>query len=334
MKEYLHLFDTKANHDAVYNGNGYEEPWVGYIEATDDVSYNKPSWLFDDMVADLSKYNYENLIVTNLDGFQIYLSNSANTLSSIVSGTSKYNVNVSLWSENPIEIPADASFIYITWENEIPGRSFTEGTTYTLQYQDVTETLYIYDFSTMAKHTVNKVYGDKETLETEAPRDFPTLNYEYSPVVQREITNNRVYNKLDVDTVQHFPQLTMNTYGMTRYGVFEYDNDDMFIGIYGLVQEDFFDISGLTEDTTNHVNTLSILPKQLVTEHVNFRYSYSDMFGDVPCRTSCTFILLVDGVEVDRVSGIYQDCSYSYYWEGGVTHRNSNWEIYYDVYYR
>jgi len=30
--KYLHYYDTKTAHDAVYNGNGYEEPWVSYTE--------------------------------------------------------------------------------------------------------------------------------------------------------------------------------------------------------------------------------------------------------------------------------------------------------------
>ena len=41
MEQYLHLFETKAAHDAVYNGEGYNEPWVGYITADTTVTYNK-----------------------------------------------------------------------------------------------------------------------------------------------------------------------------------------------------------------------------------------------------------------------------------------------------
>lgn len=39
--KYLHKYDTKAAHDAVYNGSDYQEPWVAYIDATDEVTYNK-----------------------------------------------------------------------------------------------------------------------------------------------------------------------------------------------------------------------------------------------------------------------------------------------------
>ena len=39
--EYLHLFETKSAHDAVYNGANYKEPWVGYIENDDIVTFNK-----------------------------------------------------------------------------------------------------------------------------------------------------------------------------------------------------------------------------------------------------------------------------------------------------
>lgn len=39
--KYLHKYNTKAAHDAVYNGSDYQEPWVAYINATDEVTYNK-----------------------------------------------------------------------------------------------------------------------------------------------------------------------------------------------------------------------------------------------------------------------------------------------------
>ena len=39
--EYLHLFNNRTDHDAVYNGEGYKEPWVGYITADTTVTYNK-----------------------------------------------------------------------------------------------------------------------------------------------------------------------------------------------------------------------------------------------------------------------------------------------------
>lgn len=40
-ENYLHLFEEKAAHDAVYNGEGYSEPWTALIEATGEVTYNK-----------------------------------------------------------------------------------------------------------------------------------------------------------------------------------------------------------------------------------------------------------------------------------------------------
>ena len=41
MNTYLHLFSTTAEHDAVYNGNGYREPWVALTESTDLITFNK-----------------------------------------------------------------------------------------------------------------------------------------------------------------------------------------------------------------------------------------------------------------------------------------------------
>ena len=39
--KYLHLFNNRTDHDAVYKGEGYKEPWVGYITADTTVTYNK-----------------------------------------------------------------------------------------------------------------------------------------------------------------------------------------------------------------------------------------------------------------------------------------------------
>lgn len=44
MSNYLHLFETQAAHDAVYNGSEYTEPWVGLVTANDNVSYNNPEY--------------------------------------------------------------------------------------------------------------------------------------------------------------------------------------------------------------------------------------------------------------------------------------------------
>ena len=42
--KYLHLYQTKQAHDAEYTRSSanYIEPWVGYITATEEVSYNLP----------------------------------------------------------------------------------------------------------------------------------------------------------------------------------------------------------------------------------------------------------------------------------------------------
>lgn len=40
MSDYIHLFETQAAHDAVYNGSEYTEPWVGLVTANNTLSYN------------------------------------------------------------------------------------------------------------------------------------------------------------------------------------------------------------------------------------------------------------------------------------------------------
>ena len=44
MSNYLHLFETQAAHDAVYNGSGYTEPWTALVTANNSISYNNPEY--------------------------------------------------------------------------------------------------------------------------------------------------------------------------------------------------------------------------------------------------------------------------------------------------
>ena len=44
MSDYLHLFETQAAHDAVYNGSEYTEPWVGLVTANNTLKYNKSEY--------------------------------------------------------------------------------------------------------------------------------------------------------------------------------------------------------------------------------------------------------------------------------------------------
>lgn len=44
MSDYIHLFETQAAHDAVYNGSEYTEPWVGLVTANNTLSYNNPEY--------------------------------------------------------------------------------------------------------------------------------------------------------------------------------------------------------------------------------------------------------------------------------------------------
>ena len=39
--EYVHYYETQSEFNADYNGSGYTEPWVGYVEETSGTSYNK-----------------------------------------------------------------------------------------------------------------------------------------------------------------------------------------------------------------------------------------------------------------------------------------------------
>lgn len=87
--KYLHYYDTKTAHDAVYNGNGYEEPWVAYVENDESVTYNK----------DYSK-NY--LTVEILSDGNVTITIPANVNSSHATSIS-YSKDMSNWTETLVD---------------------------------------------------------------------------------------------------------------------------------------------------------------------------------------------------------------------------------------
>ena len=42
MSKYFRRFDNETNYN-VARKNNYDEPWVSYVESTENVNYNKPN---------------------------------------------------------------------------------------------------------------------------------------------------------------------------------------------------------------------------------------------------------------------------------------------------
>ena len=40
--QHLHLFETQLNHDSLYEGDNYKEPWIAYTLDNASVTFNKP----------------------------------------------------------------------------------------------------------------------------------------------------------------------------------------------------------------------------------------------------------------------------------------------------
>ena len=40
--KHLHLFETQLNHDSLYEGDNYKEPWIAYTLDNASVTFNKP----------------------------------------------------------------------------------------------------------------------------------------------------------------------------------------------------------------------------------------------------------------------------------------------------
>lgn len=323
MMEYLHLFSDSGSHDDVYNGGSYNEPWVAYIEDDELVTYNKPSWTFDEAILDLSLYDHENLVVEEFNGGHwMWLSNSAQTVQSIMRDGINYNAAVFVSGEHEMPIPSDASFKLITdHEVSLPGREFTYAEDITVQTRDRNESyIYFYDLSSDVATRVHCVTGGTSYFDIRR-------NFIQAPLVEREFSSKRLYEKLDVDLVQHLPQLTdkvyyasLHDYGIMRGNelVFEPLDDEYFkplddksVAVHcGVKYSDFFTVNSMSGDSSN-VFTMDITRKPFWTDKCYLGWSdnylpkwydgYSeDMSFKIPSKEDFYVRLVVDGSEVAR----------------------------------
>ncbi len=91
MSDYIHLFETQAAHDAVYNGSGYQEPWTALVTANNKVSYNKEPLTFKILSGGTIGLHETD----DLGGFSIqYSINNGTWTEALASGTN-FNITVS-----------------------------------------------------------------------------------------------------------------------------------------------------------------------------------------------------------------------------------------------
>lgn len=354
MMEYLHLFSDSGSHDSVYNGSSYSEPWVAYIEGDALVTYNKPSWTFDEAILDLSLYDHENLVVEEFDGVHwMWLSNSAQTVQSIMSDGINYNAAVFVSGEHEMPIPSDASFKLITdHEVSLPGREFTYDDV-TVQTRGSESYLYFYDLSSDVVTRVHCVTGGTSYFEIRH-------NLVQAPLVEREFSGKRLREKLDVDLVQHLPQLTDMYYNANYLDAHSISNkfwltiennafvfqDHSSVGtllspntavICGVKYSDFFTVNSMSGDSSN-MFTMDITRKPFWTDKCYLGWSdndlpewydgYSeDMSFDIPSKEDFCVRLVLDGSEVAR--SIIQN--FDYYSGSVFSNDDDGFHIYFNA---
>lgn len=357
MMEYLHLFSDSGSHDAVYNGGSYNEPWVAYIEDDELVTYNKPSWTFDEAILDLSLYDHENLVVEDIGegGHWMWLSNSAQTVQSIMSDGINYNAAVFVSGEHEMPIPSDASFKLITdHEVSLPGREFTYDDV-TVQTRGKESYTYFYDLSSDTATRVHCVTGGTSYFKIQ-------YNLVQAPLVEREFSSKRLYEKLDVDLVQHLPQLTDMGYNanyLDAHSIFNkfwltIENDAFVFQdhssfgpshlltpitavICGVKYSDFFTVNSMSGDSSN-VFTMDITRKPFWTDKCYLGWSdndlpecyngYSeDMSFEIPSNEDFCVRLVLDGSEVARSS----ITKFDYYSGSKFSNDDEGFHIYFDA---
>lgn len=84
---YLHLFENRTAHDTVYNGGGYQEPWLAYIKGGNAISFDREfakEYLTFQTIEDGTFKLTDNTVNYSLDGGKTWNQLAANTETPIV----------------------------------------------------------------------------------------------------------------------------------------------------------------------------------------------------------------------------------------------------------
>lgn len=345
---HLHLFNTESEHNSEYNGSGYSEPWVAYTEETESVTFNKKSYLLEDILSNLKMYNPDDIIVmdeTNSYWSYRYIIFSSGTsvenLSSYVSNGFTYEATLQTTISNKkasnhlFELPSNPSFLYMTNStgtsinlDEIPTSDtfYFDGT--------ISGEWYIVDFKNNVKYIVEKA---KTTGESGSAFRFPNFILNPTQIEQREITDKKIYPPITLDDIQHASQLTDKTCILfegkvseppSLYFACDNFNDDeeptsVVAHIFSWASEDYFDVVGLT--TESNRQTVRLTRKNLLSDNVKISEISCFDLSQLDINSQFTLALVVNDVEVATKttavpSGAEQVFAYAFF-------KNGEWGI-------
>ena len=235
MELHIHYYSGAAQHEADYNGSEYKEPWVAFIEETQNVTYNKMPLNLEKRNTFMTKENWEdgsnivNVYMSRQQSLEISGPQTITTwhmsiytkdggysnlsMQDIVSNNGSFSFDKAftcdLMSE-PMEYPSDKVMTnyQIAEHNDF---TVTPANNTSSNFQ-ILETYYFYDFSTM-ECIVSNTY-DYSLYEGTPPHDtYPTPTFSYKSVDQNYVIPEAIY-KINNDVLEHFPDITTQPSGI------------------------------------------------------------------------------------------------------------------------
>lgn len=231
MELHIHYYSGAAQHDADYSGSEYKEPWVAFIEETQNVTYNKIPLNLEKLNTFMTKENWEdgsNIVyaymneqetldmtgesqirtVWNMDIYTKDGGYSNLSMQDIVSNNGSFSFDKAYRCElmsEPREYPSDKvmtnyqilehSNFNVTEINEPYGTG------------EIVSTYYFYDFGTM-ECTVSYICAISEFDESSYPIPLsPQPIFSSRPVDQNYVIPEAIY-KINNDVLEHFPDIT------------------------------------------------------------------------------------------------------------------------------
>lgn len=360
--KYLHLYSTQAQHDADYNGEAYDEPWVALTEQTDTLTYNKRSLPLEQAAKDTSMYDNETLVVVDKTLFGTKAQRKMCLLAQPIEDTERANYIENQIAQNSavdcaagvvmtyttggtVTVPEDATYILVAdgkTEYGFGTREFTDGGTITVEatpnqsglesVSTLPSPYHIFDLKTDIIYFVRFITSD--TLKRSGfPKVTVTpaqIDMEYMPA------KGKVY-KVDIKAVQHASQI------LTA------EDTTLYSGKLGTVSADgvlftaapmtaFYTIVSRTGDGTPN-QTITATSTPLMTQNLLHQTEEEmwDKSGFVPAEqykyTACSMTLIMDGAEANTYTfNVGQNggggaALYRYRF-GGISHNANGWSCF------
>jgi len=359
--KYLHLYSTQAQHDADYNGDAYDEPWVALTEQTAALTYNKRSLPLEQAAKDTSMYDNETLVVVDGILFGTTAQRKMCLLAQPIAETERVNyigkriaqnsavdcaaaVVTTYKTDGTVTVPEDATYILVAdgkTEYDFGTREFADGGTITVEatprnsgaesVSTLPSPYYIFDLKTDIRYFVRFITSDTLTAYSGFPKVTVTpaqIDMEYLPA------KGKVY-KVDIKAVQHASQILTAEATLHAGELGTVSADGVMFTAAPMTA--FYTIVSRTGDGTPN-QTITATSTPLMTQNLLHQSEEVwDKSGFVPAEqykyTACSMTLIMDGAEANTYTfNVGQNggggATLYRYSFGGISHNANGWSCF------